>query len=34
MNESELRAAWDVFEAPTHEEIGFYDDGGTVSWTG
>jgi len=32
MNESELRAAWDVFEAPTREEIDFYDDGSTVAW--
>ena len=32
LTESDLKDAWNVFEAPTREEIEFYDDGGTVAW--
>ncbi len=32
MTEEDLRANWNVFEAPTPEEIDFYDDGATVQF--
>lgn len=33
MTEAEVRAAWDLFEPPTGEELAFYDDAWTVPWS-